>query len=60
MTNVIHVNFAKHRKPVCPVSESLAAFRLAVIRSEKLMEELEAVERDLDAMLKQNPNGGVR
>ena len=59
MTNVIQLS-AYRRKPVCPVSESLAAFRLAVIRSEKLDAEIEQLQRDLDAMLKQNPNGGVR
>jgi len=56
MSNVVQF---PRRKAVCPVSESLAAFRLAVIRSEKRAEELEQLHRDLDAMLKQNPRGGV-
>ena len=56
MTNVIYPKqFAKPRKPVCPVSETLASFRLATLRSEKMAEELERLERELDAILRDNP-----
>ena len=60
MTNVIHINFAKpRRKPVCPISESLAEFRIAALRSEYLAEELEKLEREIDAMLKDYPRGAL-
>lgn len=60
MTNVIHINFAKpRRKPVDPISESLAEFRIAALRSEKLAEQLEQLEREIDAMLKDHPRGAL-
>jgi len=56
MTNVIHIDFAKpRRKPVCPISESLAEFRIAALRSEYLAEELEKLEREIAEMLRDNP-----
>ncbi len=40
MTNVIHIDFAKpRRKPVDAISESLAEFRIAALRSERLADE---------------------
>lgn len=59
MTNVIHINFAKPRKPVCPISESLAEFRIAALRSEKLAEELEKLEREIEDILKDYPRGAL-
>ena len=56
MTNIIHINFAKpRRKPVCPISESLAEFRIAALRSEYLAEELEKLEHEIAEMLRDNP-----
>ena len=49
MTNVIRLSDYR-RKPVDPISESLAEFRIAALRSEKLAEELEKLEREIDAM----------
>jgi len=43
------------RRPVCPASESVAAFRLAVLRSERVAAELEALEREIEAAIKNNP-----
>lgn len=58
--NVIHIDFAKpRRKPVDPISESLAEFRIAALRSEYLAEELEKLEREIDAMLKDYPRGAL-
>lgn len=49
MTNVIHIDFAKpRRKPVDPISESLAEFRIAALRSEKLKL---AIDSNCDAQL---------
>ncbi len=58
MTNVIRLSDYR-RKPVCPISESLAEFRIAALRSEKLAEELEKLEREIDAMLKDYPRGAL-
>ena len=58
--NVIHIDFAKpRRKPVDAISESLAEFRIAALRSEKLAEELEKLEREIDAMLRDYPRGAL-
>ena len=54
MSNVIQLA-AYRRRPVCPVSEYLAAFGLATIRSEKMAADLEQLERELEAMLRDNP-----
>ncbi len=60
MTNVIHIDFTKpRRKPVDPISESLAEFRIAALRSEKLAEQLEQLEREIDAMLRDYPRGAL-
>lgn len=42
-----------------PISESLAEFRIAALRSEKLAEELEKLEREIDAMLRDYPRGAL-
>jgi len=54
MTNVIPLS-AYRRKPVCPISEARARMALAAIRSERMAEELEQLERELEAMLRDNP-----
>jgi len=60
MTNVIHIDFTKpRRKPVCPISESLAASRLATLRTERLAEELEQLEREIAEMLRDHPRGAL-
>lgn len=38
-----------------PVSESLAAFRLATLQAERLADELEKMEREIAEMLRDNP-----
>jgi len=58
MTNVIELA-AHRRKPVDPISESLAAFRLATLRTERLAEELEQLEREIAEMLRDNPRGAL-
>jgi len=60
MTNVIHINFAKpRRKPVDAISESLAEFRIAALRSEKIAEELEKLEREIEDILRDYPRGAL-
>jgi len=54
MSNVVELA-AHRRKPVDPISESLAAFRIATLRTERLAEELEQLEREIAEMLRDNP-----
>lgn len=58
MTNVIELA-AHRRKPVDPISESLAAFRIATLQAERLAEKCEQLEREIDAMLKDYPRGAL-
>ena len=58
MSNVIRLSDYR-RKPVCPIRESLAEIRIAALRSEKMAEELEKLEREIDAMLKDYPRGAL-
>ena len=54
MTNVINVDFTRRRRDF-NLSEALASFRLSTLQAERLAEELEALEREIDAMLRDNP-----
>ena len=58
MTNVIRLSDYR-RKPVCPISESLAEFRIAALRSEKIAEELEKLEREIEDILRDHPRGAL-
>jgi len=54
LSNVIPLS-AYRRKPVCPVDEARARMALAAIRSERMAAELEQLERELEAMLRDSP-----
>ena len=58
MSNVIRLSDYR-RKPVDPISESLAEFRRAALRSEKLAEELEKLEREIEDILRDHPRGAL-
>ena len=42
-----------------PIDESLAEFRIAALRSEKLAEELEKLEREIADILRDHPRGAL-
>ena len=58
MSNVIRLADYR-RKPVDPISESLAEFRIAALRSEKIAEELEKLEREIEDILRDHPRGAL-
>jgi len=55
---IIRLSDYRRAKPD-PISESLAAFRISTLRTERLAEELEQLEREIAEMLRDNPRGAL-